>query len=491
MKHYILLSLLLVLSASLWGQTYRGAACFSVTELMEENDSLHIGMRIHIRSHSVESARGMRMAPALSAGDSTLWLPDIFIMGGNKTKVYRRWLSLRDKNKNYGDPHMLISVREDTDTTLYYAMHLPYRLWMDSARMTVSEELAGYNNKRSLIRLELPGQVELEPRHPYQVQPQVSLLIPEREVKTRKRQGKAFLDFQVGRSVIIPSFRRNPEELAKIDEAVQDIKNNQDVQITGLYIEGYASPEGKYETNERLSRERATALKEYIRGKFGFGETLFKVSWTPEDWDGLVAAVQAGNMDYKDKVLETIASTDILDGRERKLMGIASGIPYRKMLKEIFPELRRVEYQIDYTVKDYTLEESKVLAAQKPEQLSQRELYMLAESYGSDSPEYKNILLETIPRYYPGDATANNNAAAVMILQGEPNTAARLLDKAGDSPEAINNRGVIYLLAGELDKAEELFLKARERGVVQAAHNLMEAQTKQEDNKKMERYNRK
>lgn len=458
---------------------------FEVQSFREESDSLIVDYRVWVPKQLVGSGQGLRISPMVQTADSLLLLPPITLLGKNKQKVLHRY------HQNSGLAPLPVSLPPSNSLTPYhYTVRVPYRLWMDSAKVSIRQEVSGYRGKKVTTRYLLGDRVEPEAKEPYQPKIEVALIVPAKEEKRRTRQGKAFLDFQVGRSIIIPSLRRNPEELAKIDDAVRDVKNNRDVQITGLYIEGYASPEGKYEINERLARERATALKTYIRQKFGFDDALFKVSWTPEDWDGLVAAVQAGNMDYKDRVLETIASTDILDGRERKLMDIAAGIPYRKMLREIFPELRRVEYQIDYTVKDYTVEESKLLATQKPAQLSLRELYMLAKSYGSDTPEYTNILIETIPRYYPDDATANNNAAAVMITTGELNTAGRLLDKAGDSPEALNNRGVICLLAGELDKAEELFLKAKDSGVVQAAHNLMETQAKRQDNKRMQRRNR-
>lgn len=97
------------------------------------------------------------------------------------------------------------------------------------------------------------------------------------------------------------------------------------------------------------------------------------------------------------------------------------------------------------------------------------------------SKGYNSILLKVIPRQFPDATTANYNMAAIMIEGGETTTAKRLLDKAGDSPAALNNLGIIALLERDLDKAERV-------GSKEAALNKKEVEDKCADNKKMERY---
>ena len=169
-------------------------------------------------------------------------------------------------------------------------------------------------------------------------------------------------------------------------------------------------------------------------------------------------------------------------------MRLNGGTPYRLMLKDMFPDLRRVEYQVDYTVKDYDLSQSLVVLQKNPGDLSQLELYTLAfssEKWGSD---FTRILMEVIPKYFPDDAVANTNAAAVLLHGGELATAKRLLQKAGDSGAALNNLGVLQLLEGDLDAAEISFEKARDAGCSESAGNLEEVNAKRDDNKKQERY---
>ncbi|GAB6119367.1 DUF3868 domain-containing protein [Dysgonomonas termitidis] len=479
---------------------YKGRLQVESAGLKQEGDSLLLSFSVHIQGQAVTGSQSMLLIPELRAGNNTdsktLTLPYILIDGDERQKLNERSFALAgaDKRSAYHRPQMHVNTRQSTDTTLLYKLKIPYESWLGSARFVLYQQVTGYRQESRLYALSLSDKVEMEAYVPYQASPAVSFLVPDRETKARQLRGKAFLDFQADSSHIDPGFSRNAPKLARISQAVSDVKNNPDAVITGLFIEGYASPDGLYATNERLSKERSLALRDYLKTKFGFDGGLFKVSHVAEDWDGLVVQVQASGMEYRDKVLEIIATTGITAGREVALMRLANGAPYRQMLREIFPELRRVEYRVDYTVRDYTLEESKSLFSRKPEDLSQLELYNLARSYGKGTKEYTDILLEAIPGYYPGDVTANVNAAALLIENGEPNSAGRLLDRiagtapGGNHPAVLNNLGVIRLLAGELDEAEALFNRAKTAGSEEAARNLEEVAVKRADNQKMERY---
>lgn len=477
MKQTILTYLFLCLGLTAFAQ---GTVDVEMLDLREENGNLSARYQARISNRAIETSQSLRFYPMLQAGDSVLILPGADILGRNKEKVLSRF----DKVS----PNSFIHAKEKDNTILKFDVKAPYALWMDSASLVLKQELTGYRNKSTLTSYKLNNQVKLSPREPYVVNPAVALIIPQKEEKRRKRQGKAYLDFQVGRSVILPNYRRNPEELAKINDAVRDVINNSDATLQGLYIEGYASPEGSYATNDRLSRERAQALKEYLHRNFNLNNNLFKVTSVAEDWDGLTELVKASNLPQKDKILEIISNVGIFDGREVQLMRLDRGVPYRAMLKDMFPELRRVEYQIDYTVKDYDVKQTLALLEKKPGDLSQLELYNLALTYGKDDKEYNHILMEIIPKYFPEDQTANCNAAAVLIKNGELATAKRYLEKAGDNAATQNNMGIIYLLEGDMEKAKACFTKAQKFGCEEAVINLQELQAKKKDNDKMKRY---
>lgn len=471
---HILSFLFLCSGLAVWGQDFHGAFHIEQKEFREENDSVHIRFRLQVDSRAVPSCGAMIFEPEIRDDNrNRAVLPHILLTGEARTRLNRRWFSICSDNwlSTYRTPYVQVAVNRYTDETLDYTFCIPHQDWMDNACLILKQETAGCAGELHLYTYTLAGRIDISARKSHRVSPLVALVAPREEAKTRSRQGSAFLDFQVNRSDILPDFRRNPVELGKINDALLDIMANADVRITGLFIEGYASPEGSYANNERLARARAVALKEYIRTHYLFDDELFTVKSVAEDWDGLKAHVE-GNPDIRqrEEILAIIGSNDTPDGKERRLKGL--GV-YSHLLRDVFPGLRRVEYQIDYAVRSYSDTEVRSLVQSAPENLSHAELYRLAGSYGKDSDEYKRIIMEVIPKYYENDAIALNNAAALLIENGELNTALRLLDKVRDLPAAWNNRGAVYLLQGNPDQAREFFNRAALAGVEEGKANLV------------------
>lgn len=288
---------------------------FTLIEFKEEGDSLSISYQIKVPAFPIQSAQQLRMFPVLQTPDSLCTLDGIHITGANKQKVVRRFK--KDSSNT------LLAAEIGQDTLLYFNHNIPYEMWMDTASLTLWQEITEYRNKSTASLIHLNDQVKLATREPYQVKPVLALMAPKKEIKVRKRQGKAFLDFQVGRTEIVPTYRRNPVELAKIYNDIRVVVNNPDAAIEGLYIEGYASPDGAYATNERLSRERAESLKNYILTRFNFNRDLLRVSSVAEDWEGLTNLIQDSDMAEKEDLLQIIQTEEDLDKAEDYLQQAA------------------------------------------------------------------------------------------------------------------------------------------------------------------------
>ncbi|NDV59563.1 DUF3868 domain-containing protein [Bacteroides sp. 519] len=477
---FIAFMVFFIISLPLSAQDYKGAVAVDIVDFAERNDSLFISFDIKVESNAVPNCSGMYFTPELRNGKHTVDLPYVQLNGKTRAKINSRWFMVASDEwlSRYDAPEIIVNANKFTDEFMRYQVYLPYENWMDNARLYLRQELVGCRGQVNMYTYKLSDRVKLAPRAPYEVQSLVALVAPQAEVKTRNRQGSAFLDFQVGRSAILPDFRRNPVELGKINDAFLEVMGDQDAQITGLFIEGYASPEGKYASNEKLARDRAVALKEYIKNHYLLAENLFTVRSVGEDWVGLKTKIEESTIAQKDQILAIIDSSAEPDAKEARLKGLSS---YSSLLRDVFPELRRVEYQIDYSVRSYSTTEARQLMSTNPENLSHLELYSVALEYGKESPEYKKIIIETIPKYFDSDPVALNNAAALLIENGEENTALRLLEKAPALPEVWNNLGIVYMIRGELDKAEDLLNQASIGGVAEAAHNLTELAKKKED----------
>jgi hypothetical protein len=165
------------------------------------------------------------------------------------------------------------------------------------------------------------------------------------------RRGTAYITYPVSGATILPTFGNNRDELAKIATAIDEVKNLSDAEIRQITIRAYASPEGNYQTNLQLSQRRAEALRRYLIDTYGIESSLIRAVGAGENWDGLDEAVQrsdAFSATEKTSITRLIREVGIFDGREASLMKLDGGRIYQRLRTEIFPTLRRSDYEIDY-----------------------------------------------------------------------------------------------------------------------------------------------
>jgi outer membrane protein OmpA-like peptidoglycan-associated protein len=441
-------------------------------EFSERDGNLNIVYTVHLSERAIARHQGMSLTPGLEAGNNVLLLPSFVVAGPNKERVLTR----HHRNNRLEMPEFDADWRNAT--SIPHRVSVPFQSWMSDARLVIHREVQGFRAQSVFNQFLLANQPEIAPRATYQVRPRVEMIVPAREAKILDRTGQAFLDFPVGQSVIQPAFRRNPVELSRIEQAVQDVINNPDAQLNSIDIQGFASPEGAAASNHSLSGARATALQNHLRTRFNLPVTAFRVSAGGEDWDGLVAQLNENrvHVPQRDRILQAIASEFDLDRRERAVRATDNDVSWNVMLRELFPDLRRVDYRINYTIRDYTLEDAVNLIDSAPDNLSHYEMWQVAEHYGRGSERANFIIATLILRHFPNDELAHNNAAALHIQRGDLALARAHLERAGASAAALNNRGVIALLEGDLTAADSYFVRAQAAGSEDAAHNRGEVE---------------
>lgn len=316
--------------------------------------------------------------------------------------------------------------------------------------------------------------VELPPppvvKEIYQPHYQLAYVTPQAEQeKTRQLSGRAFLDFVVNKTDIRPTYRGNAAELAKVLQTIDVVRRDTFTTITHISIHGYASPESPYQHNAYLAQARAEAFAAYVQGLISLPKNLFTIQSTPEDWEGLSAALMDNGKWITDDVRAIVASDDDPDAKERQLKKMYPR-EWRWMLDSIFPALRHSDYEVSYTVRPFTVEEAARIIREKPQHLSLNEMFLVANTYEPGSQDYNDVF-EIAVRMYPNDATANLNAAVIALGKNNLDDAKRYLSKAGTSAEAQNARAVLAIHENRLDDAERLL---RQLSLPQAAHNLRE-----------------
>lgn len=466
-------------------QVRQGSVTVQVNELAQRGDSLYVDMAVTTEGRNVPARMSADFTPVLVSGERSLALPAVSLMGRSSYKNHRRALALmsaRERSAYEKSAPYYVVPDYKGDSRMDYRLVLPYEAWMSSARLNLQRDDCGCGKSSVTdVRL-LAGKVALEEViviERYRIEPRLAYIRPEAEaVKSRAEQGESFLDFAVGKTAINPEFGRNAAELEKIRRMIDLVQGDKDLTVKRLAIVGYASPEGSLAMNERLSEGRAKALRDYLQSRYpAIPGSLYSVRFGGENWDDLVKVVQTSDMPDRQAVLDIIDRYSITEGREAKLMALKGGTPWRYMLREMFPALRKVTVTVDYNVRNFDVEEAKAVAKTRPQNLSLNELYLVANTYEPGSADF-NSLFETAVRLYPENVTATVNAAVAALERRDFVGAERYLRsmKSPDRiPECDNAWGLLLMLRDQdYDRAAPYFEAARAVGLEAAQQNLAE-----------------
>ena len=306
-------------------------------------------------------------------------------------------------------------------------------------------------------------------KEPYAPKFAPGFIIPVAEqVKVRAESGAAYLEYVVGRSEIVPTFRNNAGELERIHESIRLVNADPDATIKGIRLIGHASPEGTYSSNMSLSQRRAQTLKTYLNGIYNFRSEFIQARGEGEDWATLGKLVEQSNLAGKQSLLGIIEGSSDPDSRDRQLVALGTS-QFEVIKEEMYPKLRRTDYQIDFEVAPISLERSKEVIRTNPRNLSLNEMFLVANTYEPGSAEFREVM-NIAARTFPDNDVANCNAAAAALQRGDTAAAASFLGKVKThDADWNNNMGILSYMLGDSAAAVGFFRAAGTKAAVNAA----------------------
>jgi hypothetical protein len=336
MKKYILsIVLLTAILLPCFGQGIN----VEVLEFRKQDNFLLLNAKIEMNAATVARYQGLTITFGVETPDSLLLLPTFTVLGSNRERVITRFF----ENRNID--YLPFEMEPKSDTSYLYSVKIPYRNWFDDARLSVRHEVGGYRGHNVVTYFRMSDRVERE------IGPEIvqKVVIAEERVPL-VAQPTARVGFLVDCITINPALFDNANELAAIEKAIRTVTDNPDATLLRIHLTGFASPEYRYEHNYRLARNRTLALKNHIKSQFDLPDDVFRISYVAEDWHGLVEMIQEVDVPHKAQVLDIINNVGIFDGREEKLRALENGVPFRFMFDNLFPQLRRTEFKIEYVI---------------------------------------------------------------------------------------------------------------------------------------------
>ena len=444
--------------------------------IVRDGSRITVNMDVDVTALEVGADEVVILTPALVKGEQELELPAIEIMGRRSDIYHKRNDSFTiTENPYYAERTAKRSERKQGEQIIPYTASTTLQQWMRDAKVIIKQGSCGCDNTPLALGDNTLKDRLLPPVH----QPQyvLSLVTPDPElVKIREESLTAYINFIVNRYEIIENFKNNASELASVIASIKKVEDDDDLTISTITIEGWASPEAKESHNKTLSDNRANSLGDYVAKKTGLNRDMIKATGRGEDWVGLrKLVVESTTLEKKSEALAIIDDTTLtLDEKDAKLKAMVPPTIYRYMLEEMYPSLRRNDYRIEYSVRNFDIAEARELIKTNPKKLSLGEMYKVAGSYPKGSAEYKEAM--TIAALnYPTVVAAAVDMAAMQIEEGNYDAAlATLATSDKNDARIIATQGYVYLMKSDYDNAGKALTRAAEMGHADAKHNLDE-----------------
>ncbi len=287
------------------------------------------------------------------------------------------------------------------------------------------------------------------------------IYMPDHYQRIVPKSGEADINFLINRYNIRRSELKS-EDVIHLLGFIQEMASTPNLKYTGTEIHGYASPDGPYKFNDKLSKKRAQVVDKHMKkslktNKIMSGKDVkFTDQSTAEDWEGFKKLVAASNMKDKDLILRVLSMYSDPEVREKEIKNMAEA--YDVLKKSILPELRRSVIRINADLIGLSDEQILNYIETKPDTLS-LEAMLHAAGLVKDLDKklkYYEMAFNKEPRCI----RAINNIGAVYLAMGKVDQAETALKKAQaikDIDPVKNNMGFVELLKGNLDKASEYF----------------------------------
>ena len=163
--------------------------------------------------------------------------------------------------------------------------------------------------------------------------------------------------FVVDKYEIRPDLYGNAEVLASLHQLLDSLTTSGAGPFS-LQIVSSASPEGTETRNETLSDNRYFVIRDYLLEHYpSIDRKDISHRSLGVDWEGLVTLLETSDYAWKDEVIVIIQETPtwvtdnagrIVDSRKKKLMDFRGGEPWKQMLEDLYPDLRRSMVTIVY-----------------------------------------------------------------------------------------------------------------------------------------------
>ena len=259
------------------------------------------------------------------------------------------------------------------------------------------------------------------------------------------------------------------DEVAALKQFLADAANNERIEVKGVEISAFASPDGEESLNDKLAANRmknsdSFFKKELKKAKLNADASVYKTTSLAEDWDGFKTLMQESDIQDKELILRVLSMYSDPVVREKEIKNISAA--YEEIADKILPQLRRSKLSVNIAVIGHSDEELKAMVAANDEKLTIEEM-LYAATLTEDNNEKLSIYQKAADKF-PEDWRAINNVGHINYKLGKVAEAKAAFEKAkgidASNTVVLNNLGACALADGDVAAAKEFFSAAAGAG---------------------------
>lgn len=291
--------------------------------------------------------------------------------------------------------------------------------------------------------------------------------IPKPVMQLRDTKGEVNLTFIVGKADIDDKNPQNQIDLDRLNKELLGIEMNPDASLKSFHIVGVASPDGAYESNLRLAKQRTEKALERILSQLDPETRKYlevKSDATVASWKEVAELMK------KDTLQKTAEEVEMLIQQYEKnslqLQRALKAKPYYAQISSTYlPKLRKVQYTYGYSVfRTLTDDEIRQLYKKDPKELTRFEYYRMI-IMTKDSVEREKYCKEAL-ELYDNFTYAANELAVLNIQKDTPDS--KILEPfvSKSAPaELLSNQAIALLHEGKYTKADSVLALVPEEAV--------------------------
>jgi len=288
---------------------------------------------------------------------------------------------------------------------------------------------------------------------------------PDKYVRILPDSYEADIKYMIQQSDVRATETKKPE-IAAFTDKVKAAAANDRINFTGTQLSAYASPDGPFDLNDKLSNSREKTGLEFFNKNFKAAKVedvmksdLLKTLVTPEDWDGFKKLMEASTIRDKELILRVLSMYSDPEVREKEIKNLSAA--FEEIKDKILPQLRRSKLTVNVELVGLSDQEINAQFDRDPSKLKLEEILYAGRL--TQDPNRLLSIYQAAARQYPNDFRTKNNLGVALLNLGRTAEAKTALNEAksiANNEIVKNNLAVVALREGNLTAAEELLNSA-------------------------------